>query len=186
MTTNEVLTLTVAFLSFVAAAGSAVYAGKALERATAANKISDASLRFQVLVPALTEYMSADMYIAIGKLWSFYKADPGTLQQRYMVQLAADAQSASALSGAAYVDFTRTTVDYSRRKVGQFYGMLTSIYDEGGSQRKWIYTYWRKRELQILPDILIPLEEALAQSIGTPASKFANDRLLRLYNDCPA
>lgn len=186
MTTYETLTLTVATLAFVAAAGSAIYAGKAIERATAANKISEASLRFQVLVPALTEYMSADMYIAISQLWSFYKINPSTLQERYKQQRVIDSEKANGLSGADYVEFSKGTVDYSRRKVGQFYGMLTSIYDEGGSQRKWIYTYWRKRELQIIPQIIIPLEEALSESISTPVSKLANDRLLRLFSDCPS
>jgi len=138
MSAYEKLSLVVALFSLVAAAGAAIYAGKAIERATAANKISEASLRFQVLVPALTEYMSADMYIAIGQLWSFYKTDPATLQERYKQQRMIDAQLGSELAGAAYVDFAKGTIDYSRRKVGQFYGMLTSIYDEGGSQRKWI------------------------------------------------
>jgi hypothetical protein len=185
MTSYETLTLTVAILSFIAAAGAAIYAGKAIERATAANKISEASLRFQVLVPALTEYMSAEMYIAIGQLWSFYKIDPATLQERYKRQRITDAQAGSELLGADYVEFTKGTIDYSRRKIGQFYGMLTSIYDEGGSQRKWIYTYWRKRELQIIPNIIIPLEEALSESIAEPVSKLANERLLKLFNDCP-
>jgi hypothetical protein len=186
MSSYEILTLTVASLAFIAAAGSAIYAGKAIERATGANKIAEASLRFQVLVSALTEYMSADMYIAISQLWSFYKIDPATLQERYKRQRVTDVQNGSNLSGADYVEFTKGTIDYSRRKVGQFYGMLTSIYDEGGSQRKWIYTYWRKRELQIIPNIIIPLDEALSESIATPASKLSNDRLLRLFHDCPS
>ena len=185
MTPFEILTLTLSSLSILAAAGAAIYAGKAIERATAANKISEASLRFQVLVPALTEYMSADMYISISQLWAFYKLDPATLGDRYKAQREIDTRIGRNLSGNEYLEFTKSTLDYSRRKVGQFYGMLTSIYDEGGSQRKWVYTYWRKRELQIIPNIIIPLEEALSESIATPVSKISNERLLRLYNDCP-
>lgn len=176
----------VAVLSLIAAAGAAIYAKGAVERAAHANMISEAALRFQVLVPALADYMSADMYLAIAHLWSFYKADPTTLAERYKVQRNEDNALARSLTGAEYVDFMKGSIDYSRRRVGQFYGMLTSIHDEGGNQRKWVYTYWRKRELQIIPSIIIPLEEALSESIDAPTSKLANERLLRLYNDCPS
>jgi hypothetical protein len=185
MTANEILTLTVAFLAFLAAAGSAVYAGRANERSDAANRISESALRFQVLVPILTDYMSTDMYVAISQLWDFYQKDPETLAARYRSQREEDLKQANELFGSERAAFMQCTLDHQRRRVGQFYGLLTSIYDEGGHQRKWVYTFWRKRELQILPKIIIPLEEALAQSIDTPASKIVNERLKRLYDDCP-
>lgn len=186
MTPLETLTLTVSILAVIAAAASAVYARIATEKAHKANEISEAALRFQVLVPALTDYMSADMYVAIGNLWSFYKLDPGTLGERFIKQRNADQQKIDALAPTEKMEFIKSTVDYHRRQVGQFYGLLTSIYDEGGHQRKWLYTYWRKRELQIIPKIIIPLEIALAQSIGTDAPTISNDRLKRLHDDCPS
>jgi hypothetical protein len=82
MTANESLTLTVAVLAFLAAAGSAHYARKALDRADTANKIAESSVRFQVLWPTLTDYMSTEMYVAVGHLWTFYKEDPSTLKER--------------------------------------------------------------------------------------------------------
>ena len=185
MTPTEVLTLTVAVLAFLAAAGSARYARKALDRADVANEIAESSVRFQVLWPTLTDYMSTDMYVAVGHLWNFYKEDPATLKARYKWQREADVKAASSLSGESYASFVKNTIDHHRRRVGQFYGLLTAIYDEGGHQRKWVYTYWRKRELQILPSIIIPLEEALAELIDTPASKVANERLIKLFQDCP-
>jgi hypothetical protein len=186
MTSLEILTLTVSILSFIAAAGAALYARIALEKSQKANDISAAALRFQVLVPALTDYMSADMYIAIGSLWNFYKVDPDTLADRFVKQRNSDQLKADALAPAQRMEFIKTTVDYHRRQVGQFYGLLTSIHDEGGHQRKWLYTYWRKRELQIIPKIIIPLEAALALAIGTEAPVISNERLKRLYDDCPS
>jgi hypothetical protein len=162
-----------------------IYAQRANARADAANKISESALRFQVLLPILSDYMSADMYIAISKLWDFYKIDPQNLAARYHLQRENDMRTAINLSGEEYASFMKYTLDHHRRRVGQFYGMLTAIYEEGGYQRNWVYTYWRKRELQILPKIIIPLEEALAQSIETPASKIVNARLSKLYDDCP-
>lgn len=186
MTRMEIITLVVSVLSFIAAAGSAFYARIALEKSQQANDISESALRFQVLVPALTDYMSAEMYMAIDNLWGFYKREPDTLAARFVSQRNADKLRAEELPPAERLDFTKSTIDYHRRQVGQFYGLLTSIHDEGGHQKKWLYSYWRKRELQIIPKIIIPLEVALAQSIGTDIPVITNDRLMRLYDDCPS
>ncbi len=184
MTALEILTLTVSILSAISAAGAAIYAKHALNKSDKANSISEAALRFQVLVPALTDYMSADMYVAISNLWNFYNVAPDTLSERFISQRNSDQRNADSLKPAERMDFIKTTVDYHRRQVGQFYGLLTSIYDEGGFQRKWLYTYWRKRELQILLKIIIPLEAALAKEIGTEEPLLSNARLKRLYDDC--
>ena len=185
MTTLEILTFTISVLAVIVATAAAVYARIATEKAHKANEISEAALRFQVLVPALTDYMSADMYVAIGNLWSFYKTDPSTLGGRFITQRNSDQQTIDSLPPEKRMDFIKTTVDYHRRQVGQFYGLVTSIYNEGGHQQKWVYTYWRKRELQILPKIIIPLETALAQAIGTDTPAISNERLKRLHDDCP-
>jgi hypothetical protein len=185
MTANEILTLTVSTLSFLAAAGAAYYAKHALMRSDLANRIAESSVKFQVLWPTLNDYMSTDMYVAIGHLWAFYSEKPDTLKARYKWQREADLKAANAFQGEEYSHFVKNTLDHHRRRVGQFYGLLKAIHDEGGDQRKWVYTYWRRRELEILPKIIIPLEEALGELIGTPASRLANERLLELYNDCP-
>lgn len=185
MSSSEVLTLTVGILSFVAAAASAIYAGRALERAAAANRTAEAALRFQVLVPALTEYRSPEMYLAVRHLWQFARRDPNTLGPRFIVRREADNKLFEELERDVAPNFLKTTIDYHRRQVSQFYALLTSIYDEGGHQRKWLYTYWRRRELKIIPEILIPLELAVGEAMGAPVSKIALDRLRRLYDDAP-
>lgn len=185
MTTNEILTLTISILSLLAAIGSALYTKHALARADLANSIANSSVKFQVLWPTLNDYMSTDMYVAIGHLWSFYREAPETLKERYKLRREDDLKTANTYQGDDYSNFVKNTIDHHRRRVGQFYGLLKAIHDEGGDQRKWVYTYWRKRELEILPKIIIPLEEALGEIIGTPASKLANDRLLEIYKDCP-
>ena len=115
MSATEVFALTISVLAFLAAAASAVYAGRALERAAAANKIAEASLRFQVLVPALTEYRSAEMYVAIRHLWEFAKEDPSTLSQRFKVQRERDNKLIADLECDLAPNFMRTTIDYHRR-----------------------------------------------------------------------
>jgi len=181
----ELLALTVSILSMIGTAAAAVYAARALERSRTASQIAEASLRFQVLLPALFEYRSAEMLVAIRALWDFARAHPNELAEAFKAQRERDHQHLATLKGDEHLDYLRTTLDYYRRQVSQFYGFLTSVYDEGGSQRKWIYTHWSRSDLKIIPEVIIPMEKALGQTIGTPASSTTPDRLLRLYNDSP-
>ncbi len=185
MTSLEILTLTVSVLSAIAAGGAAIYAGRANERASSANDIATSSLRFQVLVPALTEYRSTEMHFAIRNLWLFYNENPETLVPRFQKQLLEDDKKAKELGPEKATDFLRSRINFQRRQVSQFYGFLTSIHEEGGYQRKWLYTYWQERELRILPCILVPLTAALAESIDAPLPYLSVERLNMLYNDCP-
>ncbi len=177
----EILTL----LSVIAAAAAAVYAGRAVERAHAANQIAEASLRFQVLLPALFDYRSAEMLIAIRSLWAFAREHSNNVGEAYKSQCERDSHDLAGLKGDEHVSHLRSTIDFHRRQVSQFYGLLTSVYDEGGIQRKWIYTHWSKSDLEIIPKAIVPMEIALGQTIETPASPTKLDRLLRLYRDCP-
>lgn len=186
MTIFDGFTLIVSILAAFVAWRAVNSARIANDKSDKANSISEAALRFQVMMPALNYYMSAEMYVAIGNLWAFYNEDPDKLADRFVSQRNKDQLKAESLEPAKQLDFIKTTVDYHRRQVGQFYGLLTSIYDEGGFQRKWLYSYWRRRELQVIPSIIIPLEAALATQIGTDEPLISNERLLRLYNDCPS
>lgn len=185
MTNNEIGTLIIAGIAAATGIASAVYAKQSAREAEAARAIAQAALRFQVLVPALNEYRSAQMYIAIRALWAYYKLDPKTLAERFEQDRARDLEMEATVEPAEFVDFIEGTIDFHRRLVSQFYNLLTSIYAEGGDQRKWLYTYWSKRELRIIPRILIPLERALANAIQTKPSPVTIDRLQRLYEDSP-
>lgn len=185
MSTFETLTFPLSIISLFVAIISAIIAIVAADKARAANAIAESALRFQVLVPALTDYMSAEMYIAISNLWAFYQLDPNTLVDRYNEQRNSDDQVSQNLASGERVEFIKSTINFHRRRVGQFYGMLTAIYDDGDLQKEWLYKFWRKRELQILPRIIIPLEHALAQSINSEVPKLSMDRLKKLHDDCP-
>jgi hypothetical protein len=185
MTAVEILSLTVSFLAAAAAGAAAIYAGRANEKAASANNIATSSLRFQVLVPALTEYRTAEMHFAVRNLWHFYKEDPETLIARFQKKFLEDEKRAAELGPEKASEFLRTTINFQRRQVSQFYGLLTSIYDEGGDQRKWLYTYWQERELRIIPLILVPLTAALAESIDATLPDISVARLNRLYHDSP-
>ena len=184
-TDMELLTLTVSIFSMIGTAAAAVYANHAVERARAAGQIAEASLRFQVLLPALFEYRSAEMLVAIRSLWDFARAHQNDVAEAYRAQRESDHQQLANLRGDDHLNYLRGTLDFHRRQVSQFYGFLTSVYDEGGLQRKWIYTHWNRSDLKIIPEVIVPMEIALGQAIGSPASQTILDRMLNLYKDSP-
>ena len=181
----ELLTLTVSILSMIGTAAAAVYANRAVERARAASQIAEAALRFQVLLPVLFEYRSAEMLVAIRSLWDFSRAHPNDISEAYRTEREKDHQHLANLKGDDHLTYLRGTLDFHRRQVSQFYGFLTSVYDEGGMQRKWLYKHWSRDDLKIIPEVVVPMEKALGQAIGTPASPTALGRMMRLYEDSP-
>ena len=185
MTGNEFITAVIGAGATIGTVASAAYAKNALKQAAAAREAAEAALRFQVLVPALNEYRSASMYIAIRALWAFYDKDPATLTQRFLWNRERDLRNELTIQPDEFVGFIESTIDFHRRLVSQFYNLLTAVHAEGGGQRKWLYTYWSKRELKIIPLILIPLEHALADALKNRASPITIARLQNLCDDSP-
>jgi len=125
------------------------------------------------------------MMAALRSLRSFAKAHPNDRSDAYRLQVELDEQHLASLTGREHLEYLRGTIDFDRRLVSQFYAFLTSVYDEGGMQRKWLYTHWSRSDLQIIPDIIIPMEQALGVVRGNPASPTTLERLIRLYHDSP-
>jgi len=180
----ELVTFTVSILSLLAAVGSAVYAGRSNAVAQAALRTSEVALQYQVLLPTLFEYRTADMLMAIRSLWSFAREHPSDLEVAFATRRAKDYAELEQMEPTKRSDHLRTTLDYKRRIVSQFYGILTSVHQQGGLQRKFIYTHWSKSDLQIIPDVLIPMEKCVAGMSSTQTSPTL-DRLRTLYDDCP-
>jgi hypothetical protein len=175
----------VSAISTVAAIVAIIYARRTVSMARAANQIAQGSYRFQVLLPALSEYRSAEMLMAVRSLWNFSRNHPTDIEEAYRARRAKDLETLDTLRGDEQLSHLRTTLDFQRRLVSQFYAFLTSVYDEGSHQRKWIYTHWGKSDLEIIPKVIAPMERALGESIGSAASPIILDRLLRLYRDSP-
>jgi hypothetical protein len=181
----ELGTLILTAISTSAAVVALVQSKRAGEKARAANRVAEAAVRFQVLLPALFEYRSADMFIAVRALWDFWRAHPSNIKQAYIAQWERDSSRLRSLQGDDHLKFLRGTIDFHRRHVSQFYSFLTSVYDEGGDQRKWIYTHWGRADLEIIPNVIVPMETALREVVGSVASPKTLNRLLRLYEDSP-
>jgi hypothetical protein len=184
-TALEVLALIVSGLSMIGTVAAGIYACRAIEISKAANRTAEASLRYQVLLPALFEYRSAEMLVAIRSLWDFVREHPNDVAEAFNEQRERDLQHLALLRADERLDYMRTTIDFHRRHVSQFYAFLTSVHEDGGFQRKWIYTHWSRTDLRIIPEVIVPMEKALAQAIGSPASPITLDRLRKLYEDSP-
>ena len=185
MTTYEGWSLVVSLIAMIGTAAAGYYAGKAIDRSKAAERIAEASLRYQVLLPVVLEYRSAEMHFAIRTLWDFARKHTNNLAEAYQAQLSMDRAQMDQLPAHERLGYLRTTLDYQRRQVSQLYSFLTSVHDDGGFMRKLIYTHWSKSDLQIIPEVLIPMEVALGKAINNPASRTTLDRLKYLYEDSP-
>ena len=121
----------------------------------------------------------------IQSLWNFARTHPNEIADAFMNQRAIDIQHLATLSGDEHLNYMRTTLDFHRRQVSQFYGFLTAVYDEGDIERKWIYKHWDRSTLEIIPKIIIPMEKAIEESIGISVSSKTLDRLNNLHSNSP-
>ena len=181
----EILTIVVATVSGISTFRSAVIARDALARAKAAHETALSALRFQVLTPALFEYRSPEMLLAIREVWDFARTHSTGLAEAYQARWKSDRETLIGLSGQKRLDHLRSTLDFQRRQVSHFYSFLCAVYDEQGALRKWIYTNWGKHDLAIIPEAIIPMENALSKSTGVPVFSPTLERLQKLYDDCP-
>ena len=169
--------LAISILAVLVAALSALYARQSRQAA-------DSALVYQVLVNALMEYRSAEMFVAVRSLWRFAREHPNDIAEAYKAQRLKDALHVETLAPVQRLDFERTTIHYQRRLVSQFYALLAGLKEQGLPSRKIIYSHWTEPDLRIIPQVLIPTEETLLDALSNPVPPTLT-RLRKLYEDCP-
>jgi superfamily I DNA and/or RNA helicase len=175
--------LIVNILAVVAAAVAAFFALRANEKADAAQRISEGALLNQILVQMLFEYRSAEMLSALRSLKRFRENHKNDLSQAYEESRKSDTDRIDNLVPTDRLEYERTTLHHQRRLVSQFYGILAGIHEQRIIPANILYSYWAESDLRIIPDILLPIEDSLAQALGGPKTHPATDRMLRLYED---
>jgi hypothetical protein len=171
------LALAVGVLSVLVALLAALYARQSRQTA-------ESALVYQVLVNVLTEYRSAEMFVAIRSLWRFAREHKEDVAAAYKLQRLKDAAQIDGMDPLLRLDFERTTIHYQRRLVSQFYALLAGLHEQGLPHRKIIYSHWTEADLRIIPQVLVPTEETLLDALGSPMPPTLT-RLKRLYDDCP-
>jgi hypothetical protein len=182
---EPVATLILSAISMIAALGSAFYAGGSINTAKAANKTAEQALQYQVLIPMLVEYKSAEMLMAVRTLWAFARKNPGRVKEAFTIQRDEEYNALQLLPLADQVNQLRATIDYQRRIVSQFYGILISILDQGSLQKAFVYSHWGKSDLSIITEVLIPMELA-ATHVASLVDSPSLTRLKKFYDNCPA
>ena len=138
-----------------------------------------------VLFDVRRDYQAAEMTLAIAILWKFRQEHGARFVEIYLETWRRDEEHIAARPAAEQVDAMRCTLHYRRRLVKEFYNLLAGLYELRVLPKHVLYTYWVEAELRIIPEILIPLETAVAQNLRgeTELGPWLR-RLQRVYDDC--
>jgi hypothetical protein len=139
-----------------------------------------------VLVEILEDFRSAEMMMAIVALWRF-RADHGErFVEAYMTRWQEDDMRIAQLPEGERLAALTGTIHYRRRVAKEFFNLLGGLYELGVLPPEVLYTYWNEAELKILPEVLIPLEVAVAKRLRFDEQEGGwHERLQRLYDDRP-
>jgi hypothetical protein len=137
-----------------------------------------------VLIATRQQYGSAEMMLALVTLWRFRREHGDRFVEVYLERWRADEDRIAKLPPAEQLDAMRGTLHYQRRLVKEFYNSVAGLYELELLPKETLYAYWSKAELAIIPEILIPLEKAVAQELRTEHDLGGwLQRLQRLYAD---
>jgi hypothetical protein len=135
------------------------------------NKLLRNSNNQQVLTTLLLEYRSRPMYEAVSALWQFRRTYP------------TETDLADAFAALPNDD----PLHYHRRLVSQFYGLVAGLYSASLVPDTLLYSYWSRRDLEIIPQVILPIERVLRLKISGPDAERGQweDKLKKLYDDAP-
>ena len=138
----------------------------------------------QVLRDILMEYRSAEMLLAVNTLWVFYREHPEDFVRKYEETRRRDEGGIAKLPPKERAEVLRSTLDYLRRFVSHYYALLGGLYELKIITKDILYTYWSGDDLRIIPEILIPIERKLAETVGTLVEHDKGlARMKKLYDD---
>jgi hypothetical protein len=138
----------------------------------------------QVLVSVLQDYRSPEMLWAMNSLWRFRREHGDKFVQDYLERWQKDDERIAGLPDDQQLAATAATLHCRRRIVKEFYNLLAGLRDLRVLPPEVLYTYWNEAELKIIPEILIPLEMAVAQRLRSEAELGGwFTRLRRLHDE---
>jgi hypothetical protein len=145
------------------------------------------TLLHEALLSMRQDYRSEKMLIAIERLWDLWRDNnkiPANVVNDYMRQYYANKDKARSQEGRDLKDFVEMTLHNHRRIVSQFYSYLAIIYTKGILTEPEIFEFWSEKDLQIIPNVIIPIENRLRKEIHDPPSDPLGDKdsLWTLYN----
>ena len=141
----------------------------------------------QVLLSLFSDYKSPQMFLCVKSLWAFRRENGSDFVQQYENIRKRDDDELLRLSPDERIPAVLGTLHFQRNLVKNFYGFLSSLYHLGIIRSEVLYTYWDKADLEIIPQILIPIERQLGKALGKEDAfvEAALSELQRLYDDAP-
>jgi hypothetical protein len=131
----------------------------------------------EVVVKTLDDYCSAPMLVAIYRLWDFWyqHQDPKDLVKSYNDLQEKEFKAIFGVaSGPSSVNSQRSSVDavcetlhHQRRTVTRYYVVLASLLEQKVLSEEFLRVQWSKKDLSIIPKILLPIERGFATRLGT-------------------
>ncbi len=118
----------------------------------------------QVLTPLILEYRSSEMLRALRELHNLREAHKDDIVEEYFRIKEKDDRIIAALKPELKLEMEKTTLHHHRRYVGGFWSLVAGLYYLKIIPAPMLHWYWSKTTLSILPNIIIPIEEALFET----------------------
>ena len=151
------------------------------------------NLVYQVLVNLQMEYRSPEMLYAVSTLWRFYREecreDKKALVINYKGYYCSEQSWVDGFDKLKRIEALKTTLDYQRKLVSHFYHHLATLYANKILSPHIIFATWSEKELNIIPKIIIPMENKLAEILHEyskeplPPPLDESSKLYQLYID---
>jgi len=120
----------------------------------------------------LMEYRSVEMLLAVDSLWQLHRDHPTDLADEYERIRNRERAAIQALPSAQQSEATSGCLHHRRRLVSHFYQFLAAIREREAIPDGILYAHWVETDLKVLPTIVIPIEERLAQELQTDSAHF--------------
>lgn len=167
----------IAFVSAAVAIGSFIFA-------LAVFRNSSRVLKYQTLAELTREYAKSEMGNHVRRLWDFYKQrnrDPEQVRSVFKNHLK-EMDRLQDQSPQLLKEFGGTKLNLARRQVSHFYQRMAVLYKGRLVDPRILYRLWATKDLEIIQEIIIPLEETLLEHHEEPPDT-ALDDLKALYED---
>lgn len=147
--------------------------------------VADRNLKRQAIFDMFKDYRSPQMQYALATLWDMYRAKgKDNFLDEYETIYKKEKQQIQGEQLKNKIKSTEGSLDAQRRMVSQFYGHLTTLYNQKIFPKRIIFKTWKKEDLEIIDVIIIPMENKLREMRNEkPLEKnTVNFPMLALYN----
>ena len=145
-----------------------------------ANTTAKKTRKYEILTKRINEYGSEEMLLAISNIMSFFEEDEDNFAKIYV-----DRHREYRKSNLENRDPVFKELHHHRRIISTFYSVLAWAWDEKYIKMKTIKKFWAAGTLQIIPKVILPIEEGLFEDLnknGTDKPEFFKF-MRKLYNE---